>query len=58
MAIEVRAEQAAPRRLAAIRSVTAPPDLRQTIARSLGIVWQAIREQGVRFGHNVMLDRR
>jgi effector-binding domain-containing protein len=57
VAIEVRTEQAAPRQLAAIRSVTAPQDLRQTIGRSLGIIWPAIREQGVRFGHNVFVYR-
>jgi effector-binding domain-containing protein len=57
VAIEVRTEQAAPRRLAAIRSVTAPQDLRQTIGRSLGIIWPAVREQGVRFGHNVFVYR-
>ena len=55
MAIEVRTEQATPRRLAAVRSVTTPRDLRQTIGRSLGIVWPAVREQGVRFGHNVFV---
>ena len=57
MAIEVRTEQAAPRQLAAIRSVTTPQDLRQTIGRSLGIIWPAIREQGVSFGHNVFVYR-
>src|SRR5262249_61567034 len=57
MAIEVRTEQAAPRRLAAIRSVTTPQDLRGTISRSLGIIWPAIRQQGVRFGHNVFVYR-
>ena len=57
MAIEVRTEQAVPRRLAAIRSVTTPQDLRQTIGRSLGIIWPAVREQGVRFGHNVFVYR-
>jgi effector-binding domain-containing protein len=55
VAIEVRTEQAVPRRLAAIRSETTPRDLRQTIGRSLGIIWPAIREQGVRFGHNVFV---
>jgi effector-binding domain-containing protein len=55
--IEVRTEQAAARRLAAVRSVTTPRDLGQTIGRSLGIVWPAIREQGVRFGHNVFVYR-
>jgi effector-binding domain-containing protein len=55
--IEVRTEQAAPRRLAAIRSVTTPHDLRRTISRSLGIIWPAVREQGVRFGHNVFVYR-
>ena len=54
-AIEVRTEQAAPRRLAAIRSVTTPQDLRRNISRSLGIIWPAVREQGVRFGHNVFV---
>ena len=57
MAIEVRTEQAAPRRLAAIRSVTTPQDLGRTISRSLGIIWPAVREQGVRFGHNVFVYR-
>ena len=57
MVIEVRTGQAVPRRLAAIRSVTTPQDLRQTIGRSLGIIWPAIREQGVRFGHNVFVYR-
>jgi len=55
VAIEVRTEQAMPRRLAAIRSVTAPRDLGQVISRSLGIIWPAVREQGVRFGHNVFV---
>ena len=55
MAIEVRTEQAGPRRLAAVRSVTTPQDLGQTIGRSLGIIWPAVREQGVRFGHNVFV---
>jgi effector-binding domain-containing protein len=55
--IEVRTEQAAPRRLAAIRSVTTPQDLRRTISRSLGVIWPAVREQGVRFGHNVFVYR-
>lgn len=57
MAIEVRTEQVAPRRLAAIRTVTTPRDLGQAIGRSLGIIWPAIREQGVRFGHNVFVYR-
>jgi effector-binding domain-containing protein len=57
VAIEVRTEQAVPRRLAAVRSVTTPQDLRRTISRSLGIVWPAIREQGARFGHNVFVYR-
>ncbi len=55
MVIEVRTEQAAPRRLAAIRSVTTPQDLGPNISRSLGIIWPAVREQGVRFGHNVFV---
>jgi effector-binding domain-containing protein len=57
VAIEVRIEQAEPRRLAAVRSVTTPQDLGQTIGRSLGIVWSAIRGQGVRFAHNVFVYR-
>jgi effector-binding domain-containing protein len=57
VAIEVRTEQAAPRRLAAVRSVTTQQDLPRTIGRSLGIIWPAVREQGVRFGHNVFVYR-
>jgi effector-binding domain-containing protein len=57
VAIEVRTEQAAPRRLAAIRSVIKPQDLGPAIGRSLGIIWPAVREQGVRFGHNVFVYR-
>ena len=57
MAIEVRLEHAAARRLAAIRSTTTPQDLPQTIGRSLGVIWPAIREQGVPFGHNVFVYR-
>jgi hypothetical protein len=57
VAIEVRTEQAVPRRLAAVRSVTTPQDLRRTISRSLSIGWPAVREQGVRFGHNVFVYR-
>jgi hypothetical protein len=37
-------------RLAAIRSVTTPQDLRRTISRSLGIIWPTVHDQGVRFG--------
>lgn len=55
MTIEVRTEQAVPRRLAAVRSVTTPQDLGREIGRALGIVWPAIREQGVGFGHNVFV---
>ena len=55
MAIEVRTEQAVPRRLAAVRSVTTSPELGQAIGRALGIVWPAVRAQGVRFGHNVFV---
>jgi effector-binding domain-containing protein len=55
--IEVRTEQAAPRRLAAIRSVTTPEDLGRNISRALGIIWPAVREQGVAFGHNVFVYR-
>ncbi len=57
MAIEVRTEQAGPRRLAAIRSVTTPQDLPRDISRALGIIWPAVREQGVAFGHNVFVYR-
>jgi effector-binding domain-containing protein len=57
VAVEVRTEQASPRRLAAVRSVTTPQDLRRTISRSLGIIWPAVREQDVRFGHNVFVYR-
>jgi hypothetical protein len=55
--IEVRTEQAAPRRLAAVPSVTTPQDQRRNIGRSLGIIWLAVREQGARFGHNVFVYR-
>ena len=55
MAIEVRTERAESRRLAAVRSVTTPQDLGETISRSLGIVWSAIRGHGLRFGHNVFV---
>jgi effector-binding domain-containing protein len=57
VAIEVRTEQVAPRRLAAIRSVLRPQDLPQNISRSLDLIWLAVREQGVRFGHNVFVYR-
>jgi effector-binding domain-containing protein len=57
VAIEVRTEQAAPRRLAAIRSVTSPQNLGRTISRSLDMVWSAVRQQGVRSGHNVFVYR-
>jgi effector-binding domain-containing protein len=57
VAIEVHTEQASPRRLAAIRSVTTQQDLRRTIGRALGIIWPAVREQGVAFGHNVFVYR-
>jgi hypothetical protein len=55
--IEVRTEEAAPRRLAAIRSVTTRQDMSRNISRSLGSIWPAVREQGVRFGHNVFVYR-
>jgi len=57
VAIEVRTEQAAPRQLAAIRSVTTPSDLGRTIGRSLGVIWPTLREQGARFGHNIFVYR-
>jgi effector-binding domain-containing protein len=55
--IEVHTEQAAPRRLAAIRSVATPPDLWPAISRSLAVIWPEVREQGVSFGHNVFIYR-
>jgi effector-binding domain-containing protein len=57
VAIEVHVAQAAAGRLAAIRSTTTRQDLPRTIRRSLGIIWPAVREQGVAFGHNVFVYR-
>lgn len=52
---EVRAEQARPRVLAAVRAVTAPRQLGTEIIRLLDQVWPLLREQGTRTGHNVVI---
>jgi effector-binding domain-containing protein len=54
---EVRTEQAGPRRLAAIRATTTHQRLTSDIFRLLDMVWPALREQGVRTGHNVVIYR-
>jgi effector-binding domain-containing protein len=52
---DVRTEWAQPRALAAIREVTAPQRLGADIVRLLDLIWPALREQGVRTGHNVVI---
>lgn len=54
---QVRAEQAAPRVLAAVRAVTTPQRLSTDIYRLLDQVWPLLREQGTRTGHNVVIYR-
>jgi effector-binding domain-containing protein len=54
---DVRTEWADPRPLAAIRSVTTHPQLGADIIRSLDLIWPALRDQGVRTGHNVVIYR-
>ena len=57
MPYEVRTEWAQPRALAAIREGTTHQRLSADIVRLLGLVWQVLREQGVRTGHNVVVYR-
>jgi effector-binding domain-containing protein len=55
VAYDVRAEQAEPRPLAAIRATTTHQRLGADIIRSLDMIWPLLREQGVRTGHNVVV---
>lgn len=55
MAYEVRTEQAEPRALAAIRSVTPQQRLGAAIIGALDVVWPVLRQQGVRTRHNVVI---
>jgi len=55
MSYEVRTENVPPRPLAAIRGTTPRQQLGTEIRRLLDVVWPAVREQGVRTGHNVVL---
>ncbi len=55
MMYEVRSEPAEARRLASIRSTTARRELGAEIIRLLDVIWPAVREQGVRTGHNVVV---
>jgi hypothetical protein len=57
MTYTVRVERADPRPLAAIRSTTTRQQLGTDIVRLLDIVWPALRGQGVRTGHNVVVYR-
>jgi effector-binding domain-containing protein len=52
---QVRAEQAGPRVLAAVRAVTTPQQLGTDIIRALDQVWPLLREQGARTEHNVVI---
>jgi len=52
---EVRTERLGPRPLAAIRATAARARLGAEIIRLLDVVWPALREQGVRTGHNVVV---
>jgi hypothetical protein len=54
---DVRTEWADPRPLAAIRAVTAQQQLGADIIRRLDVIWPALRDQGVRTGHNVVIYR-
>jgi effector-binding domain-containing protein len=51
----VQLEQASPRLLAAVRDTTSKQRLSADIRRLLDLVWPVIREQGVTFGHNVVV---
>ncbi len=55
MPYEVRTEWAEPRLLAAIRERTTAQRLGADIVRLLDQIWSALREQGVRTGHNVVV---
>ena len=53
----MRAEQAGPRTLAAVSTVTTPRRLGADITGLLDQVWPLLREQGTRTGHNVVIYR-
>jgi effector-binding domain-containing protein len=55
MAFELRTEHVEARPLASIRTTATRQDLTATIFRQLDVVWPLLREQGVRFGHNVVV---
>lgn len=55
MPYEVRVEQAGPRVLAAVSTVTTLDQLSVEIPRLLDQVWPLLREQGARTGHNVVV---
>ncbi len=55
MPYQVRTDQAAPRVLAAVRTVTTPRRLSADIIGLLDQVWPLLREQGARTGHNVVI---
>ena len=57
MAYDVRTEWAGPRPLAAIRTVTTQQRLGADIIRLLDVIWPALRDQGIRTGHNVVIYR-
>jgi len=48
-------EQASPRSIAAVKETTNRQRLSADIGRLLNLVWPVIREQGVKFGHNVVV---
>jgi effector-binding domain-containing protein len=52
---QVLTEQAGPRVLAAISTVTTPQRLGADIIGSLDQIWPLLREQGTRTGHNVVV---
>jgi effector-binding domain-containing protein len=54
---DVRTEWAGPRPLAAIHAVTTQQRLGADIIRLLDVIWPALRDQGVRTGHNVVIYR-
>jgi effector-binding domain-containing protein len=51
----VHLEQASPRSIAAVQQTTNRQRLSADIGRLLDLVWPVIREQGVTFGHNVVI---
>ena len=57
MAGEVCVERVEERVLAAVRDTVPQASIGDVIRRGLGSVWPLIREQGVRFGHNIFVYR-